>query len=148
MITFVLCAAVQAKSELKLSNGQTVYVPVYSQIFTGDRDRLLYLSLTLSIRNTDPDFPITVVAVNYYDSNGKLVIKFVEKPILLDALASTYYTIKESDKRGGAGPNFIVTWKAERKVTAPVIEAVMISTRGQQGISFTSSGRVIKEKFK
>jgi Protein of unknown function (DUF3124) len=41
--------------------------------------------------------------------------------------------------------NNIIEWVAEKKtVTEPIIEAVMISTRLQQGISFVTLGHVIQ----
>ena len=44
-----------ANSNQILSNGQSVYVPVYSHIYHGDHgdlERQFYLTATLSIRNT------------------------------------------------------------------------------------------------
>jgi Mg/Co/Ni transporter MgtE len=58
------------------------------------------------------------------------------------------YQIKESDKAGGSGANFIVGWEAETYANIPIIESVMIGTKGQQGISFLSRGQVIKEGSK
>ncbi len=54
--------------------------------------------------------------------------------------------MKESDLRGGSGANFIVKWKADVPANRPIIEAVMIGARGQQGISFTSRGEEVIEK--
>jgi hypothetical protein len=134
-----------ASSEMVISTGQTVYVPVYSHIYSGDREHPFYLTATLSIRNTDPKHAITVLSVDYYDSKGKLLKSYLESPITLNALASTRYIIKESDKSGGSGANFIVKWKSDAKVNAPVIESIMIGTKTQQGISFISRGRVIQQ---
>ena len=61
----------------------------------------------------------------------------------LKPLESVRYLVKESDMRGGSGANFIVKWKADVPVNRPIFEAVMIGTRGQQGISFTSRGHEI-----
>ncbi len=134
-----------ASSEMVISTGQTVYVPVYSHIYSGDREHPFYLTVTLSIRNTDPKHAITLLSVDYYDSKGKLLKRYLEGPITLDALASTRYIIKESDKSGGSGANFIVKWKSDAEVNAPVIESIMIGTKTQQGISFISRGRVIQQ---
>ena len=43
------------------------------------------------------------------------------------------------------GANFIVRWSAEREMNSPIIECLMIGTQSGQGISFVSSGKVIKE---
>lgn len=128
-----------------ISKGQTVYVPVYSHIYSGDREHPFDLTATLSIRNTDPKRTITILTVDYYDSKGKLLKKYLEGPVNLNPLATTRYIIKESDKSGGSGANFMVKWKSDIKVNAPIIESIMIGTKTQQGISFISRGRAIQE---
>lgn len=126
-----------------LSKGQTVYVPVYSHIYAGDSEQPIYLTVTISVRNTDAGNAITITSADYYDSNGQKVKGYLEKPVSLNALSSMRYVIKESDKVGGSGANFIVRWRADHPVTPPLIEAVMISTRSALGISFNSRGQVI-----
>ena len=128
------------------SRGQTLYVPVYSHIYSGDREQPFYLAVTLSIRNTDTVKPLTIESVDYYDSAGKLLRRYLDRPVPLGPLASTRYVIGERDKAGGSGANFIVTWSADTPITAPVVESVMIGTQTQQGISFTSRAQVIFEK--
>jgi hypothetical protein len=86
-----------------------------------------------------------VLAVKYYDSDGKLVKDYLKEPTQLNALVSTRYIITEGDKTGGSGANFIVVWTSERNVNPPIIEAVMIGTHSGQGISFLSRGQVIRE---
>lgn len=135
-----------AQEGVKLSRGQSVYVPVYSHIYSMDKDRDYYLTATLSIRNTDMKYPISILAADYYDTHGKRLRGYIETPVRLEAMGSTHYVIEEFDKSGGVGANFVVRWKSEHPVNAPLMEAVMISTRGQQGISFTSRGQVIKEE--
>lgn len=126
--------------------GQTVYVPVYSHIFADDRyrDRPFLLTATLSVRNTDPERPFTLQRVDYYDSEGALLQRYLEAPITLAPLASTHYIVPESEAKGGAGAKFLIEWQAPAAVSEPIIEAVMIGTKLQQGISFISTGRAIK----
>ena len=126
--------------------GQTVYVPVYSHIFADDRyrDRPFLLTATLSVRNTDPERPFTLRRVDYYDSEGALLQRYLEAPITLAPLASTHYIVPESEAKGGAGAKFLIEWQAPAAVNEPIIEAVMIGTKLQQGISFISTGRAIK----
>lgn len=135
-----------ARSEIKLVSGQTVYVPAYSFIFYGDRQRPFDLTVTLSIRNTDLTHSITLLSIEYYNSDGKPVKKYLDSPTKLEPLAAKHSIIEESDKSGGVGASFIVKWKSDAKVTEPLIETVMISTVSQQGLSFTSRGRAIEEK--
>jgi hypothetical protein len=138
--------ASQADSGTSLSAGQTVYVPIYSHIYSGLKGNPFILAATLSIRNTDPGHPITLVSVKFYDSDGKLVKEYLEKSAELKAMASTRYILTESDTGGGSGANFLVKWKSQTRVNPPLIEAVMIGTRSGQGISFVSRGQVLKDE--
>lgn len=131
--------------DIKLSSGQTVYVSIYSHIYSGLKARPFDLAAILSIRNTNTNNSITLRSVKYYDSDGKLLKEYLSIPLQLNALVSTRYIITEGDKAGGSGANFIVVWKSDRKVNPPIIEAVMIGTHSGQGISFVSRGQVIKE---
>ena len=126
--------------------GQTIYVPVYSHIYIRDKSRVINLAATLSIRNTDAQNPIRITSARYYDTHGMLIKEYVNEPIHLAPMASTDYVVSEDDTSGGLGANFIVEWSAGVEVTPPVVEAVMISTASQQGISFVSEGRVIKDR--
>ena len=132
--------------DIKLSGGQMVYVPIYSHIYSGVKARPFDLAATLSIRNTDPKHPIMVVAVTYYDSEGRMLKEYLSEPVEMNALMSTRYIILEGDKTGGSGANFIVKWKAAQKVNPPIIEGVMIGTHSGQGISFVSRGQIIKDE--
>jgi len=126
--------------------GQTIYVPIYSHIYMRDKSRVINLAATLSIRNTDAQNPIRINSARYYDTNGALVREYVKEPLRLAPMASTDFVVAEDDTSGGVGANFIVEWSAGIEVTAPVVEAVMINTASQQGISFVSAGRVIKDR--
>lgn len=135
-----------AAADEKAIDGQTIYVPIYSHIYMRDKSRVINLAATLSIRNTDEKTPIRVTAVKYYGTHGTLVREYLAQPLLLAPMASVDYVVAEDDTTGGSGANFIVDWNSSVEVTKPVVEAVMISTALQQGISFVSAGRVIKEK--
>lgn len=134
-----------ALDKMRLSKGQMVYVPVYSNVFIGDRAVPFNLAVMLSLRNTDPRYPITIVSVHYYNNEGKLIRKYLEKSLVLNPLGSNHIFLKERDSTGGFGANFIVHWKSEKEVNAPIFESIMIGTRSEQGISFVSPGRVIQE---
>ncbi len=132
--------------EIKIVVGQTIYVPIYSHIYTWDRNRTMDLTAMLSIRNTDPTYPIIVTSVNYFNSDGKLTRQYLEHPVELGAMASTNFVVSQEDRSGGSGAAFVVEWVSPKKVALPVIESVMINTSGNQGISFISPGRVIKSR--
>lgn len=130
----------------QIAMGQTIYVPVYSHIYHEDRQKILNLAATLSIRNTDLTNSIIITSVRYYDSNGKLVKQYLDRPIQLDALASDDFFVNRTDTSGGFGANFVVEWIAQTEVSEPIVEAVMIATESQQGVSFVSPGKVIKSQ--
>lgn len=131
-----------------LSKGQTLYVSVYSNIFSTQRQLPFNLASILSIRNTDMSRSIQVTAADYYDTKGNLIRKYYRAPITLAPLETTYIYIPEEDTAGGFGANFIVRWTASKEVNAPVVECLMVGMKGGQGISFVSPGQVIKEHAK
>ena len=146
VMIFVLSSAsftVQAREIVELSKGQKIYVPAYSHIYSGNRERPFLLTVTASIRNIDPKNTIKVTVVDYYETQGKLLQRFLDTAVTLKPLESIRYVIPEKDKAGGSGANFIVEWEADKMVNPPIVETVMIGAQSQQGISFTSRGRVI-----
>ena len=70
--------------------------------------------------------------------------EYTDTPFKLPAMSTLDYIVGERDRTGGSGANFIVEWFAEKEVSEPLIESVMIGTNGQQGISFLSFGKVIR----
>jgi len=142
--TGLVSVQADAKDHLDVSKGQTVYIPVYSHIYQGDRESPVYLAVTLSIRNVDPKSPITVLYADYHDSKGSLLKQYQEGPVQVPPSGSIRYVVAESDKAGGSGAFFRVAWQSETPVNAPILESVMIGTKSQQGISFTSRGQVIE----
>jgi hypothetical protein len=144
----VFASTAMAENSLDLSKGQTLYVPVYSHIYSGLKGRTFDLATTLSIRNTDPKYPIDLISVKFYDTEGSLLKNYVSEPVRLNSLVSTRFVIKEAEIGGGSGANFMVTWKSEKKVNPPIIEAIMIGTKSGQGISFVSRGQVIEDHTK
>tara|TARA_R110002049_G_scaffold182485_2_gene350380 strand:+ start:124248 stop:124853 length:606 start_codon:yes stop_codon:yes gene_type:complete len=124
--------------------GQTLYVPAYSHIYhQSGKPRLL--AVTLCARNTDRENEIVLTSVRYFDTSGKELRSFIEKPLRLGPLASTEFVIEQDDKSGGSGASFIVEWKAGLPVSVPVVETVMIDTSNAQGISFARSATVLEE---
>lgn len=112
------------------------YVPVYSHIYY-DGGRPYLLETTLSIRNVDPKRRVYVSAADYYDTDGKLSTKKVDRLIKLEPLQTIEFLIKRHDATGGSGANFIIEWHAETNDThAPLIEAVMVGRSGTNAISF------------
>ena len=90
---------------------QAAYVPVYSHIYY-DGGRPYLLEAMLSIRNIDTKRAVYVSAVEYYDTNGKLSKKLVDRLIKLGPLQTIDFLVERHDVAGGSGANFIVEWHA------------------------------------
>ncbi len=129
----------------ELSKGQTLYVPAYSHIYIGHKSTPYLLTVTLSIRNIDPVSPLTLTAVDYHDTEGRLIKKNLEAPVILKPMATARYVVPAPDKTGGSGANFIVKWTSKAQMNAPIVESIMIGTQSQQGISFTSRAQEIQQ---
>jgi hypothetical protein len=127
---------------------RTVYVPVYSSIYTGldIRQTLIELAATVSIRNVSARYPVILNFVRYYDSGGKLVREYLREPAELGRWPPSNSSSQRVDTSGGPGANFLVQWVGQSDVDEPLIEAVMIGQSGNAGISFTSEGRVIRNE--
>ena len=131
-------------SDLDVTTGQTIYVPAYSEMYIA-RDRTLDLAVTLTVHNTDFDHPIILTSVRYYDTQGQLLREYLAEPRQLAPLAATDFFVDANEQSGGLGTNFIVEWVAEQPVFEPIVEAIMLNTSNNQGISLTSPGRVINQ---
>ncbi len=93
----------------------------------------------------NPHHAITVYVVDYHDSNGTLVRSYVKDPIELTPWVSTHVVVKDSDTSGGVGASFVVSWRARKKVNAPLIEAIPVGTASPQAIAFVRRGQVIQD---
>lgn len=119
---------------------RTVYVPIYSHIYLNDPREVYPLSATLSVRNTDPEQPLILSSIRYFNTEGVLVREYLEQSLRLDPLATIEVVVRERDLSGGSGANFLVDWSAERPLSNPIIQSVMIGSAGNQGISFLCPG--------
>ncbi len=145
MLVLLAAGFAPAAAQIPESTGQSVYVSIYSHVYSGPRLVKFQLAGMLNIRNTDPEHAIMITQVDYYDTNGNMIDAYIEEPIKLEAMETTYFHVKEYDERGGAGANFLVNWRSEKPVSLPIIESLMLGTRSGQGISFICPGQVIKE---
>jgi hypothetical protein len=116
------------------------YLSVYSEIYQRS-DQLTYqLTTTVSIRNISTTDSVFVLHADYYNTQGERIRTYVDDPVYLRPLETIEIVIDESDQSGGTGANFIFDWATRPRVHEPLFEAVMISTNGQQGLSFTTQG--------
>nr|WP_321450445.1 DUF3124 domain-containing protein [uncultured Carboxylicivirga sp.] len=127
---------------------ETIYVPVYTDVYHVDQSRLFPLTVTLSLRNTSLKDTICVQKVDYYNSDGKLVKKHIkdDKMLLLEPLESYELVIDKMTYTGDTGANFIVEWGGKTNNSSMLVQALMINTSGQQGLSFITEGKTINSK--
>jgi len=138
--TNVLDIPQKVDKDLELDFNQLVYVPIYSDIYSETKNVKFDLTATLSIRNTSLTDSLYIGKIDYYDSDGQLVRQYLDHTFRLSPMQSIEYVIEEDDNVGGTGANFMVEWGAKSKDLTPVFQGVMISTHGQQGISFLTEG--------
>lgn len=125
-------------------HGQIVYVPIYSSIYSHSSKRMIELTATLSVHNTDAKRDIFVRGAKYFDTSGRLLEERAPKPIRLAPMQTISMVVELTDKRGGAGANFVVEWVGDEGARAPVIEAVMVNVSLSNAMAFTSVGRVVE----
>lgn len=123
----------------KLVQGKT-YLPLYSHIYHIHEHRTIDLAITVSIRNTSLTDSMYILKADYFNTNGNKIREYIQSPIYVKPMETIEFIISESDKEGGSGANFMFDWAVNDSTNHPLFEAVMISTYGQQGISFTTQG--------
>jgi len=127
-----------------LVQGKT-YLPVYSHIYHRHEQRTFDLTITISIRNVSITDSIYILNADYYNTEGDKIRQYIENPVFLKPMETIEIVIKEEDKDGGSGANFIFDWAVMNQGNPPLFEAVMISTSGQQGLSYITRGVQIME---
>jgi hypothetical protein len=142
-IAFWLLAGLAA-GEVKLVKGQTLYVPSQTSVMSGSHS--FDAKPTIFIHNTDQNSSINIVRVDFYNTSGTLVEKYLQKPLKLNANAVTRINIKERlSGEEGSGAHFIVQWQADHRVVEPLVEVWFIGAVGSRGHSFVSHPRIIQE---
>jgi len=121
------------------NRARTVYVPAYSQLVI-DRGRQTRFAVTLSVRNVDPTATITLTHVDYYDTYGHRVRRYLREPRPLRPLETAEYAVETLDDAGGSGANFLVYWEGPSDAHPLLTETVMIGHIGSGYASFTSRG--------
>jgi hypothetical protein len=121
------------------NQGKT-YLPVYSHIYHIHEHRTFDLTITISIRNVSMTDSVYIFKADYYNTIGNNIRQYLESPIFLKPMETMEIIIQEQDIEGGSGANFLFDWAMKNDINPPLFEAVMISTYGQQGLSFTTRG--------
>jgi hypothetical protein len=127
-----------------LTQRGTVYAPAYAAIRAGSGKARIELATTLGIHNTAEDKALVIERIDYFDTSGKLVQKYLAKPVAVRPLGTIEIFVAREDTRGGTGANFVVGWAAAGPIAEPVIETVMIGSVGNTSYSFVSQGRPVR----
>lgn len=116
------------------------YVPIYSDIYFDELNQKNLLSATLSIRNTSLVDSLYVLNIDYYNTEGDIVKKYLDNNISLPPLATINYVVEKEDDSGGPGANFIVGLAGRNSNMRPLIQAVMVGEIGNKSFAFSSDG--------
>ncbi len=116
------------------------YVPIYSDIYVDAVRQEELLSATLSIRNTSESDSIFVSRIDYYNTEGDLVRKYLDATIGLGPMGTINYVIEKEDDTGGSGANFYLSLSGTESSLKPVIQAVMVGETGNKGFAFVTNG--------
>jgi hypothetical protein len=100
----------------------------------------LNLAATLSIRSTDLRDSIIISKVDYYNSKGQLVKKYLDKVLLLKPMHSAEFVVEEVNTEGGAGAYFLIHSSATKSRNYLLVQAIMVSQAGSLGVTFKTEG--------
>ena len=125
-----------------LADKHSVYVPVYSHIYTESGTTTINLGATLSVRNTSLVDSFYITNVVYYGSQGEVLKRYLTSPLIVKPMCSVEFVVERVESEGGAGANFVVRWGAAKTGIEPLIQTVMIESAF--GISFVTNGVEIK----
>ncbi|HEY6977807.1 MAG TPA: DUF3124 domain-containing protein [Chitinophagaceae bacterium] len=125
-----------------LINKHSVYVPVYSHIYSREVGSPVNLTAVLSIRNTSYTDSFYVTDIIYYGSQGEVLKRYLDSSLLVKPMASIEFVVERTESKGGAGANFVVKWGSFTTGSEPLIQTVMNETTS--GISFVTNGVEMK----
>ncbi len=125
-----------------LVNKHSVYVPVYSHIYSETGESAINLTAILSIRNTSYTDSFYVTDVIYYGSQGEVLKRYIDSSLLVKPMTSVEFVVERTESKGGAGANFVVKWGSFTVGSEPLIQTVMNEI--SRGISFVTDGVEMK----
>lgn len=126
---------------------ETIYIPIYTDVYHIDQSKLFPLTVTLSLRNTSLSDSVYVLKADYYNSKGHLIKEHIADQLMLalGPLESYDLVIDKMTYKGDTGANYIVKYGQKNGESNMIVQALMINTSGQQGLSFITEGIVIDQ---
>ena len=127
-----------------------MYLPIYSHIWHGETDKKgqpmkVLVSVSVSIRNTDPVKSIRVLSAQYFDTDGKKLREYVTSPRNIGPMGTYELFVPRSDDSGGSGANFVIYWKSDAPASLPIVEGFHANLAVGRSIAFTTSARPLPE---
>jgi len=127
---------------------QILYLPIYSHVWHGEVDSKgqpmkTLVSISVSIRNTDPVKSIRISSAQYYDTDGKRLREDVTSPKTIGSMGTYEIFVPRSDDTGGSGANFLISWKSDAPVSPPIVEGFHANLPVGRSIAFTTWARPI-----
>jgi len=149
LILFALCGGpASGQTPSGRSLGQTLYLPIYSHIWHGEMDKRgqamkTLVSVSVSIRNTDPVKSIHLASAQYFDTDGKKLKEYVPSPKTIGPMGTYELFVSRSDDTGGSGANFVISWKSDTPASQPIVEGFHANLVVGRSIAFTTWARPI-----
>lgn len=122
--------------------GEVVFVAVYPSVDHYDRLHTTELATTLSVHNTDLVREIALTKVDFLNTQGQPLRRYVATPVHLHPLETMHFAVAAADTVEGPGASFVVEWTADGPVSSPAIEAVMVNASGTMAL--VTDGRIIR----
>lgn len=138
-----------AMAQRALSQGEFLYLPIYSFIWYGDRGssgnaKQAPVSALVSIHNTDMSKTLNLLSANFFSTEGKLLRNFVPKPRLLKPMETVEILVQRNDTSGGSGANFVFQWESTSgPMSPPLVQALHAEMQTNRAIAFTTDAVVI-----
>lgn len=136
----------------ELATGQSLYLPVYSHIWYGDRrgsdnaPSMSLVSVLVSIRNASLKTPIRVSSARYYSTEGKLLKEYLSKPVIIPPMGTHELFVERKESEGGSGANFVIEWSAASATNPPVVEALHADIKsGNHALTFITAAHLIQD---
>jgi hypothetical protein len=146
LCSFNISPAQLAAAELPTSG--TIFVPAYRsfyQIYGSTRDSYPLTSTTF-LHNIDPKQTIEILAIDFYDSSGKLLKHLLDTPLSIKSQNSREITLQiRTQPDEDCGTHLIVRWKSNQPANPPLVEVLMVGQVLNRGISFLTQGCEVKE---
>ncbi|MEJ2673167.1 MAG: DUF3124 domain-containing protein [Deltaproteobacteria bacterium] len=133
-----------AAAKVKLLKGQTLYLPCSTSYMSGNFS--FNIKATIYLRNTDPERAIKIVRMDFYNTSGKLVKKYLSQPLKLNPSAGACFHVKNPlAGKEGAVAHFVIQWQAQTRVHAPLVSGLMLGSAGTRGYTFSTHPKVLQE---